>query len=65
VGVQAVCAVRRDMGFRCGLWWRTSIRFKTITITFGHHAGDIVIKTFADHLKRCTRFVRHLREAGR
>src|ERR1700741_2805709 len=29
--------------------------FKTINDTFGHHAGDIVIKTFADYLKRCTR----------
>src|ERR1700739_1718412 len=29
--------------------------FKTINDTFGHHAGDIVIKTFADLLKRCTR----------
>jgi len=29
--------------------------FKTINDTFGHHAGDIVIKTFADCLKRCTR----------
>jgi diguanylate cyclase (GGDEF)-like protein len=29
--------------------------FKTINDTFGHHAGDIVIKTFADLLKRITR----------
>jgi two-component system chemotaxis response regulator CheY len=29
--------------------------FKTINDTFGHHAGDIVIKTFADLLKRFTR----------
>src|SRR5271165_293786 len=29
--------------------------FKTINDTFGHDAGDIVIKTFADQLKRCTR----------
>jgi two-component system cell cycle response regulator len=29
--------------------------FKTINDTFGHHAGDTVIKTFADYLKRVTR----------
>jgi len=29
--------------------------FKTINDTFGHDAGDIVIKTFAEQLKRCTR----------
>ena len=29
--------------------------FKTINDSFGHDAGDIVIKTFADILKRCTR----------
>jgi two-component system chemotaxis response regulator CheY len=29
--------------------------FKTINDTFGHDAGDTVIKTFADLLKRCTR----------
>jgi two-component system, cell cycle response regulator len=29
--------------------------FKTINDTFGHDAGDIVIKTFAEALKRCTR----------
>jgi diguanylate cyclase (GGDEF)-like protein len=29
--------------------------FKTINDSFGHHAGDIVIKTFADLLKRITR----------
>jgi two-component system cell cycle response regulator len=29
--------------------------FKTINDSFGHDAGDIVIKTFAEMLKRCTR----------
>ena len=29
--------------------------FKTINDSFGHDAGDTVIKTFADILKRCTR----------
>ena len=29
--------------------------FKTINDSFGHHAGDIVIKTFADLLKKITR----------
>ncbi|HUI50690.1 MAG TPA: diguanylate cyclase [Terriglobales bacterium] len=29
--------------------------FKTINDSFGHDAGDIVIKTFAELLKRCTR----------
>jgi diguanylate cyclase (GGDEF)-like protein len=29
--------------------------FKSVNDTFGHDAGDIVLKTFADHLKKVTR----------
>jgi two-component system, cell cycle response regulator len=29
--------------------------FKAVNDTFGHDAGDIVLKTFADHLKKVTR----------